>query len=212
MQAARLAKQVGTAIGSAIYRHNQIKNYCKFHPGEEWHSGDWRYSGTCKVAKLSKSAQKSAQFAYGSPEWCSHQAKGSSYVALDGAHYCPAKSDSSHFTPDSPRAKEWCSHQPNGMSYLGSDDASHNCPAKYTSIASQPSAATASLRPAVTHVDAPTVSTMKWAGEWHVVGTQLQCVYRYKKTDGESVVFSQLYDVGQPWSPSQVSGLKKLPH
>jgi hypothetical protein len=175
----RAGEQVGTAIGTAIARHNQIKNYCKFHPGEEWHSEDWARAGTCKVPNEKKIAKVKT-------------------------------SDSSHFAPDSPEAIEWCSHQPNGLSYTGSDGASHPCPAKHTSVASQPNSTTATLRPGaalvkpVTNVAPSTNSTMKWAGEWHVVGTHLQCVYRYQKTDGTPVIFTQLYDFGQP--PPTITG------
>ena len=42
---------VGGLIGLMIARHNQVKNYCKFHPGESWHSEDYSRAGVCKVPK-----------------------------------------------------------------------------------------------------------------------------------------------------------------
>jgi hypothetical protein len=142
----RAGEQMGAAIGVMIARHNQVKNYCKFHPGEQWHSDDWARAGTCKVPneKTAKVKQVSAS--------------------------------SAHFTPDSPEAREWCSHQPHAMTYLGSDGASHYCFVTAESTAKP--------------VHPP---TMKWEGEWHVIGNQLQCVYQYTKPDGTSIAFVQLY-------------------
>lgn len=42
---------VGGLIGLMIARHNQVKNYCKFHPGESWHTEDYSRAGVCKVPK-----------------------------------------------------------------------------------------------------------------------------------------------------------------
>jgi hypothetical protein len=42
---------IGSALGAMIARHNQIKNYCRFHPGESWHDENYAHGGTCKVAK-----------------------------------------------------------------------------------------------------------------------------------------------------------------
>ncbi len=79
-----------------IARHNQIKNYCKYHPGEQWHTEDWSRAGTCKTSKGEMKAQldraQASQYPVGSPEWCAVQAKGSSYVGSDGrGHYCDTK-------------------------------------------------------------------------------------------------------------------------
>jgi hypothetical protein len=139
----RAGEQMGSALGVMIARHNQVKNYCKFHPGEQWHSDDWSRSGTCKVPK-----EKTA------------------YV----------KQVSARFTPDSPEAREWCSHQPHAMTYVGSDGASHYCSVTAESTA----------KPDHTPI-------MKWEGEWHVIGGQLQCVYQYTKPDGTSTTWVRLY-------------------
>jgi hypothetical protein len=143
----RAGEQMGSALGVMIARHNQVKNYCKFHPGEQWHSDDWSRAGTCKVPqeKTAKVKQVSAS--------------------------------SAHFIPDSPEAREWCSHQPHGMTYFGSDGASHYCSVTAESTAKP---------------DHP--PQMKWVGEWHVIGNQLQCVYQYTKPDGTSTAWVQLYN------------------
>jgi hypothetical protein len=86
-------EQIGSALGLMMARHDQIKNYCKYHPGEQWHTDDWSRAGTCKISKAEKQAQlnraMSSQYPVGSPKWCALQAKGSSYVGIDGVgRYC----------------------------------------------------------------------------------------------------------------------------
>jgi hypothetical protein len=46
-----MGSALGNAIGQAMAIHGQIKNYCKFHPGESWHTADYSRAGTCKVPK-----------------------------------------------------------------------------------------------------------------------------------------------------------------
>jgi hypothetical protein len=86
-----------------VARHNQIKNYCKFHPGESWHTVDYSRAGTCKGPKTLSYAQSQPVFA-----------------------------KSVHFDPNSPESNEWCSHQPAGMTYTASDLLKHDCPPKGT--------------------------------------------------------------------------------
>jgi hypothetical protein len=61
-----------------------------------------------------------------------------------------------------------------------------------------PVALPAQPRPAsladATQVGTTASSPMKWTGEWHVVGNQLQCVYHYNKVDGTSVSLARLID------------------
>lgn len=49
--AGQAGANLGGAIGLMIARHNQVKNYCKFHPGESWHSEDYSRAGVCKLPK-----------------------------------------------------------------------------------------------------------------------------------------------------------------
>jgi hypothetical protein len=49
---------LGNGIGALIARHNQVKNYCKFHPGESWHTEDYSRAGVCKVPKPKKNQQQ----------------------------------------------------------------------------------------------------------------------------------------------------------
>jgi hypothetical protein len=109
----QIGAPIGSAIGNAIARHNQVKNYCKFHPGEDWHSADWSRAGTCKAPK-----EKKARVAY-----------------VPAASLAPSQSTAatyslppwSRFTPGSDVIKEWCSEKPSGTSYVGSDGLLHPC-------------------------------------------------------------------------------------
>ncbi len=84
---------VGALIFGSIAKHKQVSNYCKFHPGESWHTQDYSRAGTCKPAKVkSVPVSSSFRFVRDSPEaieWCSHQRVSMTYTALDGvAHAC----------------------------------------------------------------------------------------------------------------------------
>jgi phosphate-selective porin len=54
-QQSQAGQEIGTALGGAIGRswaqHQQVKNYCKFHPGEAWHDENYSRAGVCKVPK-----------------------------------------------------------------------------------------------------------------------------------------------------------------
>lgn len=49
--AGQAGAKVGGFIGLMIAQHNQVKNYCKFHPGESWHNENYTRAGICKVPK-----------------------------------------------------------------------------------------------------------------------------------------------------------------
>jgi len=51
-EAYQTGQALGAGLGTMIARHNQIRNYCKFHPGESWHTADYTHAGTCKAAKV----------------------------------------------------------------------------------------------------------------------------------------------------------------
>jgi len=93
-QAYQTGQALGAGLGSMVARHNQVKNYCKFHPGEPWHTADYSRAGTCKAPKESRSQSVSAlvgaHFVYDSAEardWCLHEPRGMSYTASDGLEH-----------------------------------------------------------------------------------------------------------------------------
>jgi hypothetical protein len=129
---------LGEGIGRMIANHRAIKNYCKFHPGEDWQSTNGS-SGHCKVPKGTYQAPETAETASftgpsrfvadspGAQEWCSHQPLGMTYGAMDGyVHKCS-------FTPDSTVAKEWCSHSKSSL-YPGTDNVPHYCVANLPTL------------------------------------------------------------------------------
>lgn len=108
-EAYQTGQALGAGLGAIIARHNQIKNYCKFHPGESWHTEDYSRSGTCRVAKPPKDSKSVTAGAYFTPrspeaqEWCAHQPAGMSYMASDHNEYdCPTKDESWKYLPYQP--------------------------------------------------------------------------------------------------------------
>ena len=108
----QIGAPIGSALGNAIARHNQIKNYCKFHPGEQWHAEDWSSAGTCKVPK-----EKKAKVTYVPASLVPSQPAAATYSLPPWPR----------FTPGSDVIKEWCSDKPSGTSYVGSDGLLHPC-------------------------------------------------------------------------------------
>jgi hypothetical protein len=48
-QAYQTGQALGADLGGVVAGHNQVKNYCKFHPGEAWHIAGYTRAGTCKA-------------------------------------------------------------------------------------------------------------------------------------------------------------------
>jgi hypothetical protein len=80
-QQSQAGQQIGTALGGAIGRswaqHQQVKNYCKFHPGEAWHDENYSRAGVCKATKQKNQPYPAAWCAehpesmYGNDQLCS---------------------------------------------------------------------------------------------------------------------------------------------